>query len=374
MAQSFTPGLKISSNVSVTKLRELPVPGEILFKEGDRVKADDIVARAFLPGELHILRIAEKMGVEPFEVIRGLKVVVGEAVDATTLLCEHAGLFGLFKSRFFSPVEGVIELINEQTGHVAVRGPSRPIMVKAYIPGRVKSVSPGKSVVIESEAAMVQGIFGVGGERRGELKVLPVPNDKSLLPSDLPEKLKGLVVVGGTNPSLETIQHAANSGAAGLVVGSIDDQALAGYLGFEIGIALTGDEDIPMTLIATEGFGNISISERVISLLQKFDGKSASINGATQVRAGALRPEIVIDLDVQQTAMSKPESIKEQEGLYPGREIRIIRVPFFGKRAVVKSLPSETQKIETGAYCRVLEAQLEDGSLVTVPRANVEVV
>jgi len=52
--------------------------------------------------------------------------------------------------------------------------------------------------------------------------------------------------------------------------------------------------------------------------------------------------------------------------------IRIIRVPHFGKLAEVAGLPPDPVRIETGARVRVLEAKLRDGTVVTVPRANVE--
>jgi hypothetical protein len=34
------------------------------------------------------------------------------------------------------------------------------------------------------------------------------------------------------------------------------------YVGFDIGVAITGDEDLPLTLIITEGFGGMSLSDR----------------------------------------------------------------------------------------------------------------
>ena len=73
MSQAFVPGLKVSKDSSVKKRRELPIPGEILVKEGQEVSSSDIVGRALLPGELHILRLPERMGIETFEVMKGLK-------------------------------------------------------------------------------------------------------------------------------------------------------------------------------------------------------------------------------------------------------------------------------------------------------------
>lgn len=369
MATAFVPGLAVSPRSTLRRIRELPVRGEILVTLGQAVTADTIVARANLPGELHILRVAEKLGVEPFEVMKGLRVGIGDEVRMGDIICEHAGFFGIFKIRFVSSVSGKIELITERTGHIGVRGASKPVTVDAYIAGQVAEIHPGKGVTIATEAVWVQGIFGVGGERRGRLYGLPTRDDQAILPSDLPREARGMILFGGTRPSYETLKLAAERGAVGLIVGSVDDRALSEFLGYDIGIALTGDEDIPMTLVVTEGFGTIALNPRIRALLKRCEGKIASINGATQVRAGAVRPEIIV---CDPLAPDGTGASRSDHGLCVGATVRIIRVPYFGARAVVSSLPNQAEMIETGAFARVLRAKLEDGSEVTVPRANVE--
>ena len=48
---------------------------------------------------------------------------------------------------------------------------------------------------------------------------------------------------------------------------------------------------------ALEGFGDIAMAQRTFELMRSHDGRMASVNGATQIRAGVMRPEIVIPLD-----------------------------------------------------------------------------
>ncbi|MBX7143513.1 MAG: hypothetical protein K1X79_03605 [Oligoflexia bacterium] len=364
MAQAFTPGLACRISDVIRRVRELPVPGELTVQVGQEVQAHQVVARAFLPGELHIQRVAEKIGIEPHEVIAGLKVQAGQAVTVGQVLCEHVGLFGLFRSQFKSPVDGVVELITASSGHIGVRSAAKPIAIEAYVSGRVVEVSEGKSVTIETRAAFVQGIFGVGGERVGKLLVL----DGDKLPQGT--QLRGAVLVMRGAPSASFLVAAKEAGICGLVAGSVDDQVLASYLGYDVGIALTGDEDVPFTLIVSEGFGALEMSERVYALLKKFNGQSASINGATQVRAGAVRPEIVIPGSMQDSMAVEPSAA----GLVLGAQVRLIRVPFFGQYGQVHELPHEAQRIDTGALARVLRVKLSSGEVVTVPRANVELV
>ncbi len=56
------------------------------------------------------------------------------------------------------------------TGQVIIREPPIPVEVDAYIDGVVSEVMPSEGVVVESEGAFLQGIFGVGGETIGPLR------------------------------------------------------------------------------------------------------------------------------------------------------------------------------------------------------------
>lgn len=374
MPHGFTPALQLFQRTAVRKRRELPVAGRTLVAVGSKVTFSQIVAEALLPGELHIMRVAEKMGIEPFEVVKGLRIGEGQEVEEGALLCEHSGLLGLFKSRFKAPVAGKIEFITQHSGHVGIRMAPQAIKLSAFISGIVVGLSVDRAVEIESEAALIQGIFGVGGERNGKLKMLDVPRGRVVEENDIPADAAGCVLVGGTRPSLGALRKASAIGAAGLISGGLDDRALAGYLDYDLGIALTGDEDIPLTLIATEGFGALPISERVLGVLGGLEGQFASINGATQVRAGAVRPEIIVCYEDRVAARIDTPELSRDLGLGVGSRVRIIRVPYFGLFGQVVEMPVAAERIETGAMTRVLKARLEDGRIVSVPRANVELV
>lgn len=375
MATAFIPGLKADYSTKVLKVRELPLLGRSLVKVGDIVTGSDPVLAADLPGNLNILRISEKLGIDPDEVIKGINRIglkVGSRIKKKGVVAEHSGLFGLFKSRYESPCNGIIEYISNTNGHVGVREKSTPLTVTAYVPGTIVKVDEGKSVVIESHGAYIQGIFGVGGEKIGKIIILNVDSGNILKISDLPEDCSGSILAGGTRPSIEVIREASNRGAVGLIVGAIDDEALTQYLGYDLGVAITGDEELSMTLIITEGFGDLAISDRIIDLLKKFNGAVASINGATQVRAGAVRPEIVIAHNNFDD--SHASSKNKDRALEIGSRVRVIRVPYFGLYGEVIELPHQLCRIESGAETRVLVTKLSDGRTVTVPRANVEIV
>ena len=107
----------------------------------------------------------------------------------------------------------------------------------------------------------------------------------------------------------EAVQKAADVGAVGIVSGGIVDTDLTEFLGFDIGVAITGHEAIPLTIILTEGFGHIPMAKRTFELLKSLEGQRASINGATQIRAGVMRPEIIVPgLSGDETAVETDKS------------------------------------------------------------------
>jgi hypothetical protein len=160
-------------------------------------------------------------------------------------------------------------------------------------------------------------------------------------------------------------------GASGIVAGGIKDSDLVKFLGYDIGVAITGQEQIGLTILVTEGFGFLSIADRTFNLLKSLEGLRASVNGATQIRAGVIRPEIVVAKPESDTKIEPDDEAFE---LKTGSPIRIIREPYFGKLGVVTDLPTTLNVLESGTEVRVLKAILSDGQDVVVPRANVEII
>ncbi len=116
------------------------------------------------------------------------------------------------------------------------------------------------------------------------------------------------------------------------------------------------------------------MSDKMFNLLKTYEGEEASICGATQIRAGVIRPEIIIPRkDIDPTEVQEDSGIV-MRGLKIGTHIRIIREPYFGALGVVIRLPEELQQIDTLSRVRILEAEFEDGQRVVVPRANVEII
>ncbi len=353
--------------------RVLPIKGEVLVEKGDKVKAQQVVAQTFMPGDVEPVNLANLLSMPPGDVKECVLKQVGDLVNEGDPLARTKGVFGLFKNTCVSRYEGTVETISDVTGQMIIRGAPIPVEVQAYLSGVVVETIPDEGVVIEADVSFVQGIFGVGGEQYGEIRMAAVSHEQELMADMITKDMKGCVVIGGGRVWHEAIERAIDVGAAAVVAGGIDDQDLMEVLGYDLGVAITGTENLGTSVIITEGFGDIAMAERTFNLLRAREGDSASVNGATQIRAGVMRPEIVIPL-TEREKMLETESEHFTGLLELGRPVRIIRDPYFGLIGEVADLPAEPQKLGSGSKARVLEVKLESGENIMIPRANVELI
>lgn len=371
MGTAYTPGLKVSHDALIHRTRRLPLKGDVLVKVGETVSPDTIVARAELPGLMQTIKVAAQLGVDTADVPGIVQVKEGDTVEKGQLIAQTKSFFGFLKSDVKSHVAGVVETISGASGNVGVRLPPIPIDLTAYVSGRVSDIMPGEGVIVETRGALVQGIFGVGGERVGQIAVVSSSASDNLSEAQITPALAGKIIVGGANISGAALRKASQAGVIGIVVGGIIDKDLIDFLGYDIGVAITGHENINLTLVITEGFGTIAMADRTFGLLKSLEGKTASINGATQIRAGVIRPEVIVPNVANGASTAHPDD--EPTALEIGARVRLIREPYFGILGTVTELPPKLTKLESGAMVRVLDAKLSDGRTVTVPRANVEI-
>lgn len=371
MAHAYTPGLRVTERMRILKVRRLPLKGTVVVKKGDHVTAETVVARTELPGNVQPIKAASILGVHQQDLREFMLKKEGDAVGKDEIIATSKSFFGLFKSHCRAPAAGVVESISDVTGQVIIREPPIPVEVDAYIDGTVSEVMPQEGVVIEAEGAFLQGIFGVGGETIGILQMATSRPDEELTEAHFKPEHAGKVVVGGSLIRIPALRRAIEIGVRAVVVGGLDDQDLRALLGYDLGVAITGTETIGCTVVVTEGFGKMAMAHRTFDLLKSQEGMKVSVNGATQIRAGVMRPEIVIPTKEATAAEKAPV---QSEGMTIGSPIRVIRMPWFGRLGTVASLPSELRELETEAKVRVLTVRFDGGEEATLPRANVEMI
>ncbi len=377
MVQAYTPGLKVTHRTLLRRRRILPIEGEVLVKIGDKVAARDIVALTRLPGPITPVNVANTLSISPGDLPAAMLVNPGDTVAAGQILARSKGIFGWFQKECTSPSAGVVESISRVTGQVMLRGAPLPLQMRAYLSGTVIDVVEKEGATIEAEGALVQGIFGIGGEAFGPIRMACRHANQDLTADLITSPMRGAVVVGGRRVTADALGRGVEVEVSAIVTGGIDDQDLRDFLGYDLGAATTGSEKVGLTLIVTEGFGEIAMAARTFALLSSRAGSDAAANGATQIRAGVLRPEVVIPLAAAETAAKTSPAIGgEANGhvLRPGVPVRIIRDPYFGIIGTAVSLPEKPQVLGSGSKARVLEVQLPSGEKVFVPRANVELI
>ena len=371
MAYAFTPGLRVTRSTIIRKRRLLPLKGEVLVKEGEQVKAEQVIARTDLPGEVETINVVNRLGIEPDMIFNYMLKKEGEKIEIDEALAESKPFIKWFKTTVKSPVAGTVEKISDVTGQVLIREKPRPVELRAYIDGKVVEVFENEGVAVETHCAFIQGIFGVGKEQAGEILVVVSSPDAPLEAGMIPSDCRGKIIIGGSLVTRDAITAANKGGAVGIVVGGMHAKTLNEILGYDLGVAITGTEDIPTSIVCTEGFGQIAMAGRTFELLKELEGRRASLSGATQIRAGVIRPEIIVPIaEDTQEATEKPEA----SALDVGDLIRVIREPYFGRIGKVSALPPELTKVESETMVRILEAQFPDGEKAILPRANIELI
>tara|TARA_Y100000588_G_scaffold297779_1_gene318599 strand:+ start:158 stop:1264 length:1107 start_codon:yes stop_codon:yes gene_type:complete len=365
MSKSYTPGLKILEKTSIDKERILPLKGKVHVEEGAVVDANEVVASTEIPGNVQMLNVANELNIDPDQVSDCMLCSVDEHIKKGQVIARSKGLFGFFKSEVKSPLDGSIGNISDVTGQVIISEKPYPIEVDAYIPGKIKNIFKKEGVLVNSNGMLIQGIIGIGGEKKGYIKTI------DSLDIDNSDNLQDKIIVMKSTLTYDFFKKISELGIQGIVCGGIDYSTLTKILKKPLGVAITGMEEIT-TIIVTEGFGEILMAERTFQLLDKNNGNFASINGATQIRAGVMRPEIFIGSDIE--AVWNESLSEDSLAISIGSIVRIIREPFFGKIGKVVKLPSELIKIDTETTSRVAEIEFEDGNKEIIPRANLEVI
>jgi transcription antitermination factor NusG len=323
-----------------------------------------------------MVNVVNKLNITPAEIKDCMTKKEGDVIKVDEVLAKSSSFFGLFKSICTSPINGTVETISSVTGQLLLREAPIPVEIAAYVDGIVDEVIEAEGVNVKTWGTYIQGIFGVGGEVVGPLKIVSKSVDKPLTVDDITEDLSGKIIVGGSLVTNDVIQKAKKHGVKGIIVGGLDDKDLKELLGYDLGVAITGHEEIGLTIVVTEGFGQIKMAEKTYDILKRNEGLKTSINGATQIRAGVIRPEVIVPLMEKYTMeeVQQEHESRQQTGMDPGSPIRVIRKPYFGVLGTVVSLPHNLTKMESETKVRVVEVKLETGETVILPRANVETI
>lgn len=329
---------------------------------------------------MSIVSVASKLQIWPWTIRMFADVKEGDEVRAGQVIASAMNVSSM--DYVYAPMDGVVEKVCPQTGTITIVRPVRPSQILSHLPGVITQVIPEEGAIVEATGAYIEGVFGVGGERHGEIVIAADGPGGRLGEAGVDVSHKGKVLVAGGFVSLEAMRKARMIGIRGIVTGGANNADLVQFLGKEISVGITGQEDSEVTIIVMEGFGSMPMNEKTWHFLVSRAGKVASLDGTTHIRAGAVRPQILISTGLLEAdsplmpASSEGESAAVRPlvtNLVPGDRVRCVRQPYFGLWGVVEDLPSAPEQVESEAYMEVAWVRLDDGRLVKVAEANLEV-
>jgi hypothetical protein len=344
---------QVTPLTTVRRKRMLPAPGVILVRVGDRVEPTQVVARANVPSDFRILPVARLLDVPVSRVKRYLRVDLDDEVQRGQVIAKRGGLFA---SAVKSPIDGVVTAGGG--GRILIRAHPTPFDLRAYIYGTVRNVLQDYGVVIETPGAVIQGVWGTGGESLGVLKCTVESPDELLQAEAIDPSCHGMILVGGAGLGGAALERAQELQVRGIVVGGLPPELV-----FRA-------ERLPLPLIVTEGIGEVPMSTPIFRLLTENDGREASISGRVQPRWDIVRPEIVIPLPAE-TVPS--DQMQPGTALTVGARVRLVRAPYMGAVGTIVALPAHARRIGTGARVRGAEVDLGQEAPVFAPLANLEV-
>lgn len=260
----------------------------------------------------YTFNIAELLNTSPKEALRRLKFQTGDYVEKGTIICDmssSASLFSLFGGggdgpessrenvhKHFesdpdkivkSPATGFITEITP-SGSITIKYKIRQQDLKAFVNGRITHVYDKTAVDILTYGTRINGKIGFGNEACGELVILDALNMANNY------NLEGKIVLLNKTPKVRELTLLNEAAIAGLIIPSISYSEWLDFFPFEIGVVVTGNEVVKYPVIITEGFGDIEINSEILKALKQAAGDVVSICGRTQIRAGVIRPLIIL--------------------------------------------------------------------------------
>jgi hypothetical protein len=372
-----TPPLIASAMARIE--RRLPHPGDVLVRAGQRVEPEEAVARAYLPGTPQVVNLARALMIAPALVERAMIREVGNKVAQGEVLARSSRIGGRV---CLAPVSGEIVAVDSETGYVTISPDPAEFTLQATVRGLVMDVIPHYGVRIETPAAQIYGAFGFGEERSGVLRLLVTDSADPILPEMIDARSAYAIIIGGSGITAAALRRAVQGQVRGVIVGGIDEVELRAFLGWsssaawrpEVGAwqlaVQPPDQPHALTLVVTEGFGVRPMSAPLFELLASHDQKEALVEGLTRLRSPMRRPRVVVPLS-SRTAGIQLDAPRPE--LAPGATVRLLDSAHLGKVGRVRSVSAAPRRLVSKVRAPAVEAQLDDGSILLLPRTAVEV-
>ncbi len=374
MPSHFPDGLPAVSPATVAQItRRLPAAGDITVRAGNRVEPDDQIGQTIVSPPAVFLDVATALAVEPQAVPRRLKRKVGERVTPQQVLAKRGS------RRCLAPVAGTVASIDGETGFVVITPDPQPMILSASVRGYVADVTPGRSALIETAAAVIQGVFGIGSEQFGVLRLLVTDRHDIITPEMIDARSAYALIIGGAGITAEALRKAQQEQVRGVIVGGIEHADAQAFIRgtsdntsaiewYSYGQRSDLTPSTP-TVLVTEGFGVHPMAEPLFELLTRFDRQEAFLDGTTTLLPPLYRPRVVIPLPRLQTG----QEVAAVRVLQVGSVVRLIDERHLGVVGRVTAL-NRQGRLASGVRTATATVQISEAEQIMLPQTAVEVI
>jgi hypothetical protein len=341
-SQVLAPVRCIASGVTIRRRRNLPVPGKILVRIGQRIQATEVVATTQISPGFVWIDLARGLGIKPARVNRYLQVQEGEQIFTGDVL---AGPVGLMRRVFHSPQTGNVLKIKD--GKALLEIEREPNALKAGSVGVVTGLIDNQGVEIDSTGTLVQGVWGNDRFEMAPI-VFHAKSPVQVLSADsLGPHLANSIVVAGHCEHAELLEKLAFLPVKGLVLASLNPRLAPAVMKM----------DIPIMLV--EGFGKHPFSSLAFHMLRSVNQHEGIINGR--------------DLMVETGNLDWTEPVPAFAPLKLDQRVRLSSGPYFGKLGILEGVKAQPDK-RLGIKVQAGEIKLENGERLVQPLRNLEII
>lgn len=313
--------------------KTLPKRGEILVRTGEAVKPFTVLGHTYL-----------SLFKKRWPLRKGSLVVVGDgaAVAAGEVLAKKSSL--MQQELIKSSLSGTARVYEEE-GFIEVSSSPERFNLISGIEAKVVKILPRLSVLLQTQATVLQGVWASGPEVVGELSFLDLEENiartKDLTPEDT-----GKIVVFPNFVTLGVLQKAKALGLAGLVCAGVEKNSVG--------------EMLPV--LTTEGFGPGRMPEKTIRSLKNMGLKTAVISPP--------RRQLIVP-GYQEEDSPLVVSRSEKRELKIGDRVQVLSWPYFPEEGIVNSVFEEIE-FESGIKAPgVVVKRIKNSEEVKIPINNI---
>lgn len=347
------PVVHILPMTLIRRERVLPITGRVLVRKGQIVRVGDVIAEAKLAQPHLMLDVSHGLGIGVADLEQHLQCRVGQRVSEGDIL---AGPVGWPKRLMRAPKPGRVVAV--RNGRLWLELEGQPIQVLASFPGIIDTLIPEKGAIVETVGSLIQGVWGNGQVASGRLVQLISRPEDILTPDLISEVHKGMVIFGGYCGDPRVFDLAAALPVNGLILSSISSRVLPDA------------KRMLYPVIVLEGFGLLPVNLAAYQILSKLTNQELAVNAVAYDPYHNECPEIV----VPQTAPEKPSEPKAFSDFVIHKHVRIVRAPYQAHLGVITDMREGLEFFPSGIAAPAVDVRIENGKVVTLPLANLEII